>query len=408
MSNEEAPTVVDLFCGAGGLALGFTEAGFKIVLARDANAAAVATYRRNVGDHVAEEEIHAETALPEADVFIGGPPCQGFSSAGMRRPGDARNTLVSAYAKLIARHRPTAFVFENVEGFLTGEDGARVLDLLDPVIEVGYHVHLRKVNAANYGVPQHRKRVVAIGGLGWSPTFPAPTHAAYGAPGAQLVGRHLPPTPPLSSALDGLPAPAANAPGVPPGHFTGKVGAKDLERLRALGPGQSMRDLPEDLWHETFSRRAHRRVQDGTPTERRGGAPHGIRRLRADQPSKAITSMTRAEFVHPVDDRFLTLRECARIQGFADEFVFEGSQAEQATIIGNAVPPRLAFALAASLRADLAAARRRTGVAGKLLSFVPTESTGMSPALARITAEVRARFMSGPEVPIGGQVGLWG
>ena len=102
MSNVEQPTVVDLFCGAGGLALGFIQAGFKIVVAKDANPAAVATYRANVGPHVEQEGIFEETGLPNASVFIGGPPCQGFSSAGMRRPGDARNTLVTVYARLIA------------------------------------------------------------------------------------------------------------------------------------------------------------------------------------------------------------------------------------------------------------------------------------------------------------------
>lgn len=86
--------------------------------------------------------------------------------------------------------------------------GAHVLDLLTPVVEAGYQVHLRKVNAANYGDPQHRKRVLGIGGLGWSPCFPPPTHSAFGAPGARLAARHLPLTPSLRDALAGLPAPA--------------------------------------------------------------------------------------------------------------------------------------------------------------------------------------------------------
>lgn len=357
---------------------------------------------------LAREQISLNTALPEAQVFIGGPPCQGFSSAGMRRAGDARNTLVSVYAKLVAKYRPTAFVFENVEGFLTGEEGARVIDLLEPLVDAGYRIHLRKVNAANYGVAQHRKRVVAVGGLGWDPTFPEPTHAARGAPGAHLVGRHLGTTPTLLQALDGLPAPDARAPGFPPGHFVGRLDDKDLERLTALAPGQTMRDLPEHLWHETFARRANRRVQDGTPTEQRGGAPSGIRRLRGDEPSKAITSMTRSEFVHPIENRYLTLRECARIQGFSDDFVFAGPQVDQATVIGNAVPPRFSLAIATQLRAELAGHAGRDNRPGKLLSFVPTASSGMSPALARITAEVRNRFMASGVTHDTEQLPLWG
>ena len=110
----------------------------------------------------------------------------------MRLAGDNRNTLVSVFAQLVARVRPPAFVFENVEGMLTTEKGQRIDDLLGPLVAGGYRVHLRKVNAANYGVPQHRKRVVAIGGLGFDPTFPEPTRSAFGAPGATLAATHLP------------------------------------------------------------------------------------------------------------------------------------------------------------------------------------------------------------------------
>ena len=83
-----------------------------------------------------------------------------------------------------------------------GGRGQRVFDLLDPLIAAGYRIHLRKINAANYGVPQHRKRVIALGGLGWEPTFPAPTHTAYGAPGADLAARRLPRTPTLLAAIN--------------------------------------------------------------------------------------------------------------------------------------------------------------------------------------------------------------
>jgi len=163
---KEKPTVVDLFCGAGGLSSGFLAAGFEVVTSLDNNPQAVATYRANFGDHAGRVDISEDIELPDATVFVGGPPCQGFSSAGMRRAGDERNSLVSCFARLICDYRPTAFVFENVEGFLTAEDSNRVFDLLVPLVAAGYKIHLRKVNAANYGVPQHRKRVIAIGGLG--------------------------------------------------------------------------------------------------------------------------------------------------------------------------------------------------------------------------------------------------
>ncbi len=398
------PTVVDLFAGAGGLSLGFIEAGFDVLLACDNDKTTVETYRTNIGDHAQEIDLSVPVELPASDVMAGGPPCQSFSSAGRRREDDHRGTLVRRFANIVAEHRPRAFLFENVEGFLTSGAGARVLDLLEPLLETGYWIHVRKVNAANYGVPQHRKRVIAVGGLGWAPSFPPPTHSAFGAPGAKLAGAHLPLTPTVAEALDGLPTPSDAPPGEPQGHTFRPLAGIDLERARALGPGQTMRDLSEELWHETYRRRAFRRVKDGTASERRGGAPAGLRRLRADAPSKAITSGARSEFLHPTEDRFLTLRECARIQTFPDDFVFGGTASKRALVIGNAVPPRLAAVFAHSLGADLGRAEPCASN-GRLLSFVPTLSEGMSPTLFRVTELVGRRFAALHEV--GEELRLW-
>lgn len=331
-------TVVDLFCGAGGLSLGLGRAGFRVVFATDHDRAAAATYRRNFGDHVACGEIDEDIDLPPSSFIVGGPPCQGFSSAGQRRPGDERNNLVSVFARIVAVRRPAGFLFENVEGFLTSENGDRLLDLLIPVVEAGYRVIVHKLNAANFGVPQHRKRVVAVGGLGWTPSLPPLTHRAHGAPGAGLVGRNLPWTPSITEGLRGLPRAGKEPPGTPQGHYCLALEGDDVERVSALECGQTMRDLPRKFWHESYRRRAFRRVMDGTPAERRGGAPAGIRRLRPDEPSKAITSGARNEFVHPEENRFLSLRECARIQTFPDSFEFEGTANEQALLIGNGAP----------------------------------------------------------------------
>lgn len=387
------PTVLDLFCGAGGLSFGFARAGFRIVSALDSTSSAVDTYRENLGHHAHAVSIDPETDLQRTDVIIGGPPCQGFSSAGMRRPGDSRNSLIAVFSSIVARLRPEAFVFENVEGFLTTSGGHQVFDLLEPLIEAGYRIHLQKVNAANFGVPQHRKRVLAIGALGWDPTFPSPTHSAYGAPGASLVGYSLPPTPTVAEALKGLRSPADEPPGEPEDHFYRPLRGIDLKRITELRPGETMRDLPQELWHESYRRRAYRRVMDGTPSERRGGAPAGVRRLHPDQPSKAITAGARSEFVHPIEDRFLTLRECAKLQTFPDDFRFIGTQNERALLIGNAVPPILAEAIARVLRSDLENEHIYAG-AGCLLSFVPTLSIGMSPVLRSLMTKVIRRFPS--------------
>lgn len=391
--RREDLSFVDLFCGAGGLSLGFLRVGWRCVAAYDNDPASALTHSINLGHHAHCEPITEETRLPETSIIIGGPPCQGFSSAGIRRSDDHRNTLVGVFAEMVARHRPMAFVFENVEGFLTAEGGRRVLDLLDPLVSAGYRIHLTKINAANYGVPQHRKRVIAIGGLNWEPSFPVPTHRAFGAPGSRLVGAGLPGSPNLRDALRDLPEPSPEPPGTPDDHFYRPLSGDDLARVTHLRPGQIMRDLPPELWHGTYRRRAHRRVMDGTPTERRGGAPAGIRRLKQEEPSKAITSGARSEFIHPTAHRCLTLRECARIQTFPDDFVFQGTIAERALQIGNAVPPALAQVIAESLVADLLyRPDLATQDSGALISFVPTVSNGMSPALRTVTGVILRRF----------------
>ncbi len=210
-------------------------------------------------------------------------------------------------------------------------------------------------------------------------------------------GHHLPFTPSLHSALDGLP-PAKlkdNKENDSLDHYFAPFNEDDEKRARFLKPGQRMRDLPEELWHRSYRRRAYRRVMDGTPSERRGGAPAGLRRLAADEPSKAVTGGALRDFVHPGEDRPLTIRECARIQTFPDDFVFVGSQNEKIQMIGNAVPVRLAEIIADTLMEDLGHAER-TKSNGALLSFVPTFSTGMSPVLQSVYNRVNECFIAEP------------
>ena len=393
-------TVVDLFCGAGGLGAGLHAAGLETVHAVDSLPAATRTYGMNFARPASLRALCLDAELPPADIIVGGPPCQGFSSAGQRRLEDSRNSLVAVFAQLVARHRPGAFVFENVEGFLTGDDGRYLLEFLDTLVSAGYCIHLRKVNAAHYGIPQHRKRVIALGGLGWDPGFPPYTHCAAGMPGASRVGRGLPPCPTVDEALRGLPAaerrPSSKS--LPSDHSFRAPRDADLARYRALAPGETMKDLPEELWHPTFRRRAFRRVMDGTPSERRGGPPAGLRRLRGDQPSKAITSGAATEFVHPVEPRLLTLRECARLQTFPDSFQFAGTQAERALLIGNAVPPLLGEVLGRHLKRAWRerGANKRSAPPG-LKSLAVTTGAAMSPALRRSTAAVEARYRATPQ-----------
>lgn len=387
--------VVDLFSGCGGLSLGFEVAGYEIVKAFDKWTPAVKTYRANFLHPIEQVSLQDVEAIPECDVIVGGPPCQGFSSAGLRRIGDVRNSLVGEFARLVANARPRAFVFENVEGFITAEAGNYLFDLLRPLIDAGYRLHVRKVNMSNYGVPQHRKRVVVVGGLYWDPSFHEETHATFAAPGAHLVNKMgMPVVSTFAEAIAGLP-PAKPRNLVEENdlldHNYSEFSEGDRRRASHLREGQRMRDLPEELWHNSYRRRAYRRVCDGTPMEQRGGAPSGLRRLVAAEPSKAITGGALREFVHPSEDRPLTLRECARLQTFPDSFLFEGTMGEKCQQIGNAVPPRFAEVIARNLLFDLKAEQIRHN-SGKLLSFVPTNSVGMSPVLKQVVVKVGAEY----------------
>lgn len=406
MSGTAQLSSVDLFAGAGGLTLGLQRAGFSTLLANDNWHPAIGTLRRNFGQSVVEagcvRELTGACVQERAGgmtptLVAGGPPCQGFTSAGARRADDLRNTLVSEFARLVAEVQPQWFLFENVEGMLTASDGDFVIDLLDGVLDGGYSVRLRKVNVANYGAAQLRKRVIAIGTLGADPGFPDPSHRAFGAPGAQTDRTAaLPPAPTVGEALEGLGEPAGGEDRASvQGHIAASVSEPDARRFGLLGPGQTMRDLPEELQHDSYNRRANRRVSDGMPTERRGGAPAGVRRLLADEPSKAITSAASREFVHPTQDRCLTLRECARLQGFPDGFEFCGNRSDQATLIGNAIPPPFAELLGHWIADREGSASARSDESPQLYEFHVTNGSGLSPALSRVTERVNARYQIG-------------
>lgn len=407
--GRPTPTSIDLFCGAGGLSLGLKAQGFKIALAGDNWDAAFHTYVENFPEvpfcHsdaklLTGAQLLHESGLSNGPTLVaGGPPCQGFSSAGRRDANDPRNTLVSIFARLAAELMPPFVLFENVEGFLTAGDGQALIALLDPLLEAGYRVHLRKVNAANYGVPQLRKRVVAIGALNRCPNFPAPTHSAYGMPGALRAGTTLPPTATLLEGIAHLPPPDS---GMTNGsdHQAASLSDLDLQRAALLREGETMRSLPPALQHQSYLRRAFRRVMDGMPTERRGGAPAGLRRLRGDEPCKAITAAAIREFLHPKEDRFLTLRECASLQTFPSNFKWVGTVSEKALLIGNAVPPQLAKVFAQGILTDIEQPEVKLSGSGALLSFVPTLSEGMSPALRQVARLVERRYGQGASQPL--------
>lgn len=409
---------ISLFSGCGGCSLGLRRAGFDVRLAADIDESACETYALNLGGgaiwridlaEVQPDEILTRAGLDAGtvDLMVGGPPCQGFSSAGARDWSDARNSLLRHFVETVARIKPTWFLMENVEGLLTAKGGFFVMEAILRFLEAGYWVRAEKVYMERFGLPQRRKRVFIVGNLEEREfTFPS-------RPVQKHLQRSSPEQEPQLSILDAiadLPAPSASgvvhydrrtrndyqarlrrADGRPVLHHqTKQVNEVTRERIRHLVEGATMKALPERLQHPSFTRRAFRRVMDGTPSEKRGGAPAGLKRLTRSKPALTITSAAPAEFVHPLNDRLLTLRECARLQSFPDHFEFCGPWTSVATQIGNAIPPLVMYRLATHIRAVATWLPVPTS-RGRWLGISATRSTGLSPALAGMLRELEER-----------------
>lgn len=373
---------ISLFAGAGGCSLGFSEAGVEIISAYENAEPAIKTYNKNfLGNkcHNVDlstcdfEALRDNLGLKqgELDLIIGGPPCQGFTTAGNRFWDDPRNKLVQNYANALESFYPRWFMMENVEGMLTTAKGVYVVECIRKMIELGYSVYLRKVYMQEYGIPQRRKRVILVGNRdGKIFEFPQAAQLASGA-----IYRNGTTT--LRDAIGDLEN--KDIPEID--HIRKEENGVQLERISHLSIGQSMKDLPEHLQHDSFKRRASRRVCDGTPTEKRGGAPSGMKRLSYEEPCLTITSAATAEFIHPIENRMLTIRECARIQTFPDTFVFEGTDAQKMQQIGNAIPPRFAKQIAGQI--FLADKNPKFQVSPSLVDYEVTKASAKSPALAR-------------------------
>lgn len=399
--------VISLFCGAGGCSLGFRQSGYDIIYATDIDEVAVKTYTQNFDGtfcdcrDIRDMDFHSlmkklKLSPGELDVVTGGPPCQGFSSAGIRFWDDPRNLLLKSYTTALEALKPKWFLMENVEGLLTANNGEYLSEIVKVFIVLGYQMRIEKVYAHEHGVPQRRKRVFIIGNnLGIPFRFPESTSSARGKifrlsertlrdaigtlPQASITEGTLFYTNPVAGQFEAY---LRSSSSHISDHVTPEQSALQMARIRCLKPGQTMKDIPEHLQHESFQRRANRRVQDGTPTEKRGGAPSGLKRLIYDEPSLTITGASLREFIHPDADRPLTLRECARIQTFPDNFIFCGNSTEKIKMIGNAIPPLLARCFADDLL-NLYGFAGTPQEKGGLLSFSLTKTDTMSPALKK-------------------------
>lgn len=395
------PKAIALFCGAGGLSLGFKRAGYDVVFATDIDHHALASYSGYFPNtNVFEGDIRdlLPSSLPgEVDILLGGPPCQGFSSAGQQFWDDPRNKLLSEYVRTLDALRPKWFMMENVEGLLTAWKGQYLCECVKAMLSLGYNLSLEKLYAHAYGIPQRRKRVVLVGNrLGHIFKFPPPSHNVSGAifrkseaTFAQATS-DLPPATPDPTATLVYATPPQNelqeilrsGTSQVAQHFFLPQGADQQARIEMLAPGQTMKDLPVEMQHASFRKRANRRVCDGTPTEKRGGAPSGIKRLFADEPALTITGAAMREFVHPNEDRTLSLRECARLQTFPDDFHFSGPTAAALQQIANAVPPLLGEQIGLQIKHEFGFSVVYTPKRPHL-EFALTQSNGMSPALRR-------------------------
>lgn len=366
-------SVLDLFSGPGGLAHGIRGARnhdvrFKIIVANDCDVAVQSTYTQNHQDvefvpgSIADEDTKESitrairrTGRQHVDLVIGGPPCKGFSLENKmtRNMGNPMNHLVMHYAEMVRRTSPLAFIMENVPGILAMRSGGLVDDLIRVFVSLGYkNTAVWLLNAAEYGVPQLRKRAFIVGSKSDIPIpLPKKTHVD---PSEMVEDSSLSGYVTLADAIGDLPrigtgktSPADNEyVGEPKCRFqeamrrrsarvTNHVVTKNtpavIRRIRAVPSGGNWRDIPADLLQVD----GKYKTTDFT---------HSMiyKRLERNHPSITITNFRKAMIIHPNQHRLLSVREAARIQTFPDHFKFIGSIGQMQQQVSDAVPVMLA------------------------------------------------------------------
>lgn len=304
--------VISLFSGAGGLDLGFVKSGHEIVWANDIDADCCETYRRNIGPHIFHGNIRDidVASIPDADIVIGGFPCQGFSCANLNRAEhDERNALYQEFLRVLEHKQPSFFVAENVRGLLSLSEGRVIKMIINDFESAGYQVRYELLNAADYGVPQSRWRVIILGAKkdipeNFWPKFPQRTHSKE----SSLIKLKTWVT--ISDALKGIPEPGLDSP------FKNHVCSK------------------YKVTNRNFT--GHRRTDPKKPSPTilaRGNGKGGVCAIQ-----------------HPRNHRRLSVRESAIIQTFPNAFEFRGSLNSMYRQVGNAVPVRLAKKVAKEFR----------------------------------------------------------
>lgn len=327
---------IELFAGAGGLALGLEKAGFDTIGLIEIDADAANSLKANrPGWHVINEDISKISCLDleeyfsikkgELDLLSGGAPCQSFSYAGKRLGlEDTRGTLFYHYALFLKKLQPKMFLFENVRGLLTHDGGKTYKTILDIFSKEGYIIENTVLNAWDYGVPQKRERLITIGirnDLSEKIKFEFPDPHTY--------------KPVLRDVLINCP-PSCGA----------RYSKRKEEIFSLVPPGGYWRDIPEDIAKEYMK----------SCWDMGGGRTGILRRMSLDEPSLTVLtspSQKQTDRCHPTEPRPFTVRENARCQSFPDSWEFCGSVGQQYKQVGNAVPVNLAYEIANSIRKGL-------------------------------------------------------
>lgn len=368
MSESNGFVCVDLFAGAGGLSDGFRKHGFTVAAANDFDDVSAATFRTSHPDTLfiegPIEKITASRLLKEAglkrgelDCLVGGPPCQAFSVYNHQRGmHDERSGLFREYLRIVEGVKPKTIVMENVTGITSVGKGMAVKEIESKLGSLGYRLDKKILKAEEYGVPQERRRVffVATRIAGMPILFPSPTHGEK-----DLFGLNRKPFVTVADAILDLP-PLKLCEGEETQKYPGRAKSAyqrllrrgstkihnhvapwladiNRERMKHIPPGGSWRDIPFDL------------LPKGMKRARR--CDHTKRYGRLHPKGLACTILTKCDlhwgaYIHPSQDRTLTVREAARLQSFSDTTHFCGSRVDQYRQVGNAVPPLLAAAVA--------------------------------------------------------------
>ena len=352
---KSSPTVLDLFCGCGGISKGFELAGYSIIGGIDFNADATESFKLNFpkatvkcGDitEISNEEV--KKLYDGVDVLVGGPPCQGFSEANrwQKEKDDPRNKLFFQYLRFVEVLRPKAILIENVRGLLTRDNGYAKKRIEELLTSMGYVVANTVLDSSNFGVPQIRKRAFFVAfrkdlhfeafDFTKIPHRPKVTvEDAIGELYALENGdtTHIP-TPPTNAYTKYL----RKGMDVLNDHTSTYPADIVQKRISFVPQGGNWRDVPSELW----------------PSQRSNRHSSAYRRLLPKEPSCTIdTGNAHSNYFHPIFNRIPSIRESARLQSFPDSFAFFGSRGSRYKQVGNAVPPLMAKAVAQQIFKEL-------------------------------------------------------